>query len=106
MYAWEKPFQNIIKNLRLTEMRKIRQAMYLHNVLLSSFCFVERTSLFATLVLYVLSGGQLTADVAFTLATFFNNLQVTASFSFPMGIMALSEARVSVRRIQVWNIVE
>lgn len=106
MYAWEKPFQKIVNTMRSNEMHKIIQSLHVQSVFQSSFCFVERISLFLTLVLYVLSGKKLTADIAFVLATLFNNLQLTASILLPSGIMMLMETGVSVGRIQQFLMLE
>lgn len=101
MYAWEVPFQKIVQNTRLAEMKKIRYAALVKSLFFASIVYLERVSLFMTIVLFVLSGGQLTAEIAFVLAPFFNILQLSTSILFPNAMLFLSETTVSIKRIQV-----
>ncbi|OXU22329.1 hypothetical protein TSAR_007649, partial [Trichomalopsis sarcophagae] len=100
MYAWEKPFEKIVNKTRLAEMRKITATSHVRSIFLSSMVYTERTTLFATLVLFVLMGHHLTADISFVMATYFNILQLSIIYMMPSGLIAVGEASVSIKRIQ------
>ena len=101
MYAWEKPFEAMVNNTRLAEMRKITATSHVRSIFFSSMVYTERTTLFVTLVLYVLTGNHLDAEVSFVLATYFNILQLSIIYMMPSGLIAAGEASVSIKRIEV-----
>lgn len=101
MYAWEKPFEKIVNNTRLAEMKKITTTSHVRSVFFSSMVYTERTSLFATIALFVLMGNKLSADVSFVLATYFNILQLSIIYMMPSGLLGAGEASVSIKRIEV-----
>lgn len=76
MYSWEIPFAKIVAEARRKEIRQIRWASYIRGINLSIMVFIERSTLFITLLACVLLGEVITADVAFSMAQFFNALQV------------------------------
>lgn len=100
LYAWEKPFEAIVKNLRAKEIIMLRYLNYVKGVLLSFAVFTERTALFLTVVCYVLLGNIITADKAFSLAQFFNNMQLAMAIFFPLAITIGAETLVSVKRLE------
>ncbi|XP_014206367.1 multidrug resistance-associated protein 4-like [Copidosoma floridanum] len=100
MYAWEKPFEKIVNKTRQDEMDKITKTSHVRSFFFSSMVYTERLTVFATLVLYVMVGNQLTADISFVLATYFNILQLSIIYMMPHGMIALGEASVSIRRIE------
>lgn len=74
---------------------------YLKGINLASFVFTERTTLFITIVAYVLQGHTVSADKVFTMAQYFNILQLTMAILFPIAVGSAAEAGVSIRRIEV-----
>lgn len=68
--------------------------------------FTERLTLYLTLITYVLLGGKLTGDVVFSMAQLFNTVQLYMSIFFPMSIATYAEARVSIRRIEQFLVLE
>lgn len=78
MYSWEIPFASIVAEARRREIRQIRWASYIRGINLSIMVFTERSTLFLTLLACVLMGQTITADIAFSMAQFFNALQVRA----------------------------
>ncbi|KAJ8970705.1 hypothetical protein NQ317_001273, partial [Molorchus minor] len=88
MYAWEIPFQNVIKLSRRLEMNSHHKIL-LHKGLFSG-----------TSVTHVLLGKQLTADIVFCLAQLFNILQNYMCYSFPLALASYAEANASISRIQ------
>lgn len=95
------PFEKIVNKTRLAEMKKITATSHVRSIFLSSMVYTERTTLFATLVLFVLTGHHLTADISFVMATYFNILQLSIIYMMPSGLIAVGEASVSIKRIQV-----
>lgn len=68
--------------------------------------FTERLTLYLTLITYVLLGGKLTGDVVFSMAQLFNTVQLYMSIFFPLSISTYAEARVSIRRIEKFLVLE
>ncbi|XP_047107183.1 ATP-binding cassette sub-family C member 4-like [Schistocerca piceifrons] len=100
MYAWERPFDKLVALARKSEIHKLLHAAYLKSFLLASAVFIERSSLLVTLVAYFLMGYTAGPDQIFSMSQYYNVLNVALAIMFPMGIAAIQEARVSVRRIQ------
>ncbi|XP_060517421.1 probable multidrug resistance-associated protein lethal(2)03659 isoform X2 [Cylas formicarius] len=100
MYAWEKPLEQIIKYLRAREIKVLTSASYVRGFMLSCMVFIERSTLFLTVVCYVLLGHNITADKVFSMAQFFNILQAAMAIFFPMAISLGAEAWVSVKRLE------
>ncbi|XP_012278420.1 probable multidrug resistance-associated protein lethal(2)03659 isoform X2 [Orussus abietinus] len=100
MYAWEIPFQKIVSMTRASEMNVIRYSSYLRGLFLSIMVIAERVVLYFTLLVFVLSGNTLTAQITFVLASYFNILQLTMAICFPQAVILAGEAIVSVRRLQ------
>lgn len=63
--------------------------------------YTERLSLYVTVVAFVLLGNDLTGDVVFSLAQYFNMLQACMAIFFPMALTNAGEALISIKRIQV-----
>jgi len=82
MYAWEKPFNKIVSITRALEIKKIKLSAYVRTTNIATIVFTQRLLLYFTLIMFVLSGNNLNADVTYTLATFFNIIQLTAVFFF------------------------
>ncbi|XP_049948143.1 ATP-binding cassette sub-family C member 4-like [Schistocerca serialis cubense] len=100
MYAWERPFAKLVALARKSEIHKLLHAAYLRSFLLASAVFIERSSLLVTLVAFFLMGHIAGPDQIFSMAQYYNVLNVALAIMFPMGIAAIQEARVSVQRIQ------
>ncbi|GLG99909.1 Multidrug resistance-associated protein 4, partial [Gryllus bimaculatus] len=106
MYAWEKPFQALIESARAREVKVLLHASYLRGVYLAFMVFSERSSLFFTLLAYVLLGHELSADKVFMLAQFFNVLQLSMAIFYPNAVQMAAEASVSVTRIEAFLLLE
>ncbi|XP_045472555.1 ATP-binding cassette sub-family C member 4-like [Harmonia axyridis] len=106
MYAWETPFEAVVKEARAREVKYLRRAAYIRSVLVSFMVFVERTTLAVTVICYVLMGHQIRADLVFSLAMYFNLLQLTVAIMFPLIISFGAESLVSIRRLQEFLLME
>ncbi|XP_014296337.1 probable multidrug resistance-associated protein lethal(2)03659 [Microplitis demolitor] len=100
MYTWEHPFSNLIENARKREMRVVRYTSFIRGVIMSFIMFTTRLSLFLTILAYVLSDKQITAETVFMLTAYYNILRQTMTVFFPQGITQVAEASVSIKRLQ------
>lgn len=101
MYSWEKPFGKIVAMTRKLEINKIKFSSYVRAAYLAIIVFTERLILYFTLIMFVLTGNDLTADVTYEMATYFNMLQLTAALYFPHALIQLGESMVSLKRLEV-----
>lgn len=77
MYAWEPFFRSTVLLARDRELKQIRYASYIRCFNLCTQIFSERTTVFLTILTCSLVGQSTTADVVFSMAQYFNVLQVT-----------------------------
>lgn len=106
MYAWEKPFGNMVEAIRKKEIRVIKYVSYIRGILLSFIMFTTRVSIFISLVAYALLGDSVTAEKAFVITAYYNILRVTMTVFFPQGVGQLAETLVSIKRIQNFMLYE
>jgi hypothetical protein len=95
MYAWEIPFRNVVKEARKKEVDQIQWASYIRGIYLSTMVFTERSTLFIAILACIYEGKAITADLVFSMATFFNVLQLTAAIFYPLAVSLGAEALVS-----------
>ncbi|XP_018564796.1 multidrug resistance-associated protein 4-like [Anoplophora glabripennis] len=100
MYAWEKPFEKIVTMIRKTELNTITKGSYIKGLSVAILVFTERLSLFLVIMTYVLLGNKLTGDVVFSTALLLNALEVSLCFYFPIALESLTQAIVSIKRLQ------
>lgn len=94
MYSWQIPFANIVKKARKREVDEIAKAQYLRGIYLSTMVFTERSTLFLAILVCILQGYAITADLVFPMATYFNVLQLTAAIFYPLAVSLGAEAMV------------
>ncbi|XP_034472333.1 probable multidrug resistance-associated protein lethal(2)03659 [Drosophila innubila] len=99
MYAWEMPFEKLISSTRASEMRVIRKVNYIRGVMLSFELTLGRIAIFVSLLAFVLTGGQLTAERAFCVTAFYNVMRRPVTKFFPTGMTQVAELLVSLQRI-------
>ncbi|KAH8366457.1 hypothetical protein KR084_009619 [Drosophila pseudotakahashii] len=100
MYTWEKPFGWLIEQLRRSEMSSIRKVNFIRGTLLSFEITLGRIAIFVSLLGFVLMGGELTAERAFSVTAFYNILRRTVTKFFPSGMSQFAEMLVTLRRIK------
>ncbi|XP_044730121.1 probable multidrug resistance-associated protein lethal(2)03659 [Chrysoperla carnea] len=100
MYAWEKPFELLVQQARKTEIDLLLITSYVRGFSAALMVYTERLSLYVTVVAFVLLGNDLTGDVVFSLAQYFNMLQACMAIFFPMALTNAGEAIISIKRIQ------
>lgn len=100
MYAWERPFSQMVEYARKKEINVIKYVSFIRGILLSFIMFTTRVSIFISLVAFALLGNLVTAEKAFVITAYYNILRVTMTVFFPQGVGQLAEALVSIKRIQ------
>ncbi|XP_058803038.1 ATP-binding cassette sub-family C member 4 isoform X2 [Phymastichus coffea] len=106
MYTWEAPFEKLVSFSRKHEVDVLLMAAYLRGVNFASFVFTERTTLYVTVVAYVLQGYVISAEKIFTMAQYFNILQLTMAIFYPQAVRSAAEAKISIKRIEKFLLLE
>lgn len=73
MYAWEIPFQKVVGEKRKAELKEVRVATILRTIFLGFMLFTDRLSLFFAVLVFILTGNSLTANVVSILAFCFTS---------------------------------
>ncbi|PSN41132.1 Multidrug resistance-associated protein 4 [Blattella germanica] len=106
MYAWEKPFEKMVQIARRYEIKVVTGASYLRGLFLATMVFSERSSLFITLLAYTLMDHQISADKVFSMAQFYNILQLSMAIFYPQAVQLAAESKVSIKRLQNFMLLE
>ncbi|KAL3283209.1 hypothetical protein HHI36_006358 [Cryptolaemus montrouzieri] len=99
MYCWEEPFAKLVAFARRKEMSAIRSHAYLLGILYSFEMFLSRTSIFISLLSYVLLGKYITAEKVFLVTSIYSTLRPNISVMFALALSNLAEINISIRRI-------
>ena len=84
------------------EISKILKSSYLRGMNLASFFAVSKIMIFVTFITNDLLDNRITASQVFVVVTLFEALRFSSTLYFPMAVEKVSEAIVSIRRIEVW----
>lgn len=106
MYAWEIPFERVVKQVRSSEISDVTTTSYYRGVFASCLLFLERTTLFLTVTCFVVLGNRITSDKVFSVTQFFNILQLALAIYYPMAISYGAEALTSVDRLRDFLMME
>lgn len=106
MYAWEKPFEKVVELARKHEIDMIRKTSYIKGFSSGLNVFVERAALYIAVVAYVLLGERVTSEVVFSMAQLLNTIQLYMSILFPLALSGYEEAKVSIRRLEEFLVLE
>lgn len=106
MYAWEIPFERVVKKARYEEVSDITTTSYYRGVYCSFLLVLERTSLFLSITSYVVLGYQITSDKVFAMAQFFNTLQLALAVFYPIAISYGAETLASIERLRDFLMLE
>lgn len=63
MYAWEKPFQLVVKLARAYEMTALKKSIFVRSMFLGFMLFTERSIMFITVLTLALSGTMISATI-------------------------------------------
>ncbi|KAJ8716036.1 hypothetical protein PYW08_013321 [Mythimna loreyi] len=100
MYAWETPFQKLVHRLRKLEVGYILRTSFLKGFSTALSVFSERFILFSAIATFVLIGGDIRAQTAFSLVQYFNLMQLSCIILLPLALTCLAETKVTVRRLE------
>lgn len=102
LYAWEKPFIQLITLARKMELKVVQKNSYLRALYMTFAMFTTRITLFCSLLSIILLYGEnnITAAKVFVLSSYFSVIAQTLSQMFVRGIAEIAEGLVAVRRIQ------
>ncbi|XP_078379983.1 ATP-binding cassette sub-family C member 4-like [Oculina patagonica] len=100
--TWELPFSKLISKVRRLEISKIRKAQLLRALNMAMDFASQNIISCITFTTYVMLGNSLTAAKVFSSIAFLNALQRSVTRHFPPAVQKLSEAKITVRRIQAF----
>ncbi|ODM98987.1 Multidrug resistance-associated protein 4 [Orchesella cincta] len=100
IYAWERPFASLVKNIRKEEVQALRKRAYLRSFYFSMFVTSSKLVPYMTFFLYVMLGNQLTADKVFFALTVFNVVIQNMVSVLPSAAAMIGEVTVALNRIE------
>ncbi|KAK9870715.1 hypothetical protein WA026_008286 [Henosepilachna vigintioctopunctata] len=100
MYAWEKPFEELVASLRKYEISAISKTSYIKAIAAAIMVFTERLTTYAIIISYVLLGNQLTGAIVFSMSQLINTLQLSVSIIFPSALFSYAESKTSIFRLE------
>ncbi|KAK4317272.1 hypothetical protein Pmani_011632 [Petrolisthes manimaculis] len=100
MYAWEKPFTELVELSRKSEIGVIMRTNYFRAINMSVFFTSSKVIVFLCLLTYILTGNILTAEKVFVTISLINNVRLVMTLFFPFGIAMGSEMLVSCDRLE------
>ncbi|XP_053563814.1 ATP-binding cassette sub-family C member 4 [Bombina bombina] len=100
MYAWEQSFTELVNDIRKKEISKVLRSSYLRGINLASFFVASKIIVFVTFTTYVLLGNVISASRVFVAVSLYGAVRLTVTLFFPSAIERVSEAKVSIRRIK------
>ncbi|XP_018322247.1 multidrug resistance-associated protein 4-like [Agrilus planipennis] len=106
MYVWEDALAEIVKKVRASEISSLTKYSYIRGILSSMSVFMERFVTYVTIISFTLLGNSITAEAVFSIASFYNTMQITVAIAYPMALLLLSETKVSMKRIQDFLMLE
>ncbi|XP_038064939.1 multidrug resistance-associated protein 4-like [Patiria miniata] len=106
IYAWEHSFGKLVAESREKEVRKILHSAYLRAIIGALRFDVPLLTTFITFIVYASLGNPVTPSKVFPVLALFYSARTCLSKNFPSGVMYLSEGLVSIRRIQMFLLME
>ncbi|KAK3863657.1 hypothetical protein Pcinc_030600 [Petrolisthes cinctipes] len=100
MYAWEKPFTELVELSRKSEIGVIMKTNYFRAINMSVFFTSSKVIVFLCLLTFILTGNILTAEKVFVTISLINNVRLVMTLFFPFGIAMGSEMLVSCDRLE------
>uniref|UniRef100_H2YL87 Uncharacterized protein n=1 Tax=Ciona savignyi TaxID=51511 RepID=H2YL87_CIOSA len=104
MYAWEKPFEKLVSEVRRKEIEKVLQSSILKACNFAMMFVSSRLLNLVTFVTFIYLGGELTPSLVFSAVALYNVLRTSMGLFFPLAVEKLSESLISLKRIQVGGI--
>ncbi len=101
MYVWETAFNKLVKKWRIREIYNIRKSMFFRGINLALFFISSKLIAFICLIVFLISGANMTTENVFVTIALINQLKDVMTFNFPYGILYGAETLISIKRIQV-----
>ncbi|KAJ8674819.1 hypothetical protein QAD02_010605 [Eretmocerus hayati] len=103
MYAWEKPFCELIKLARRVELRIIRKSAYIRGIYMSIQLFTNHLALYCTILsMLLLTNERLTAGRIYVYTAYYNIILEAMSGRFGLGVADIAECGVAAKRLQTF----
>ncbi|KAK2503012.1 hypothetical protein MC885_017373, partial [Smutsia gigantea] len=99
MYAWEKPFAEIIKDLRRQEKKLLEKSGYIQSLTISTLFVAPTVSTAVTILIHTCLQVELTSSVAFAAAAAMNPMRLSVFFA-PFVIKALTSSKTAAERLK------
>ncbi|XP_022343366.2 ATP-binding cassette sub-family C member 4-like isoform X1 [Crassostrea virginica] len=106
MYCWEKPFGELVAKIRRSETGRIRTSNNIRALILGPFLVSTKFVIFLTFVVFVYSGGTMTAEKVFMTISLYQAVRLSTTLFIPFAFQFLSEARVTTNRLQKFLLLE
>lgn len=100
MYAWEKPFSQLVDKVRLREIKLLRLQAIFQGLLIGLFFVTGKIIVLCALVAYFLVGGSISAEMVFVVSAMFNTVRLTLTLFLPFAIQFYAEYKVTTTRIE------
>lgn len=102
MYAWEKPFAQLIATTRKLELAFVREINFIRALFMTFALFTTRMAVFCTMLsIAILYGSDnISASKIFVVSSYYTILSVSMSQMFVRGVAEISEALVAFKRLQ------
>eukprot|EP00833_Pecoramyces_ruminatium_P000476 jgi/Orpsp1_1/1174508/evm.model.c7180000050362.1 len=98
-YAWERYFEDKVNEIRVKEVRKIKDIIFSRcKSLIVVFVAPMISTLFSLVIYYAIKGETMCPTVTFTILSIFNSLRYPLSM-LPTAIRSIGDAYISVRKI-------
>ncbi|KAI2474204.1 ATP binding cassette (ABC) transporter subfamily C member, partial [Diabrotica virgifera virgifera] len=88
------------------EIDSITKSSYIHGMLSAMSVFTERFALFIVVITFVLMEGRISGDIVFSMAQLVNTVQMIFAMFFPRALSTYAEAKVSIKRIEEFLLLE
>ncbi|XP_026726078.1 multidrug resistance-associated protein 4-like [Trichoplusia ni] len=106
MYAWEKPFQRVVKVARAYEMNALKKSMFVRSMFIGFMLFTEKSIMFFTILTLALTDTMISATIIYPIQQFFSIIQMNVTLILPVAIASFTEMLVSCERIQSFLILD
>ncbi|VVC32375.1 ABC transporter type 1, transmembrane domain,ABC transporter-like,P-loop containing nucleoside triphosphate [Cinara cedri] len=100
MYAWEKPFANLIKQVRKKEIQQIRGSLIIKIISRSFPDFQTKFQVFVMILSYVLLENYISVEKVYVVTSYYSLLRFTMGLFFSQAPSQLAELLISIKRIQ------
>lgn len=102
LYAWEKPFAELISTARKMELKVVRKNSHIRALYMTFAMFTTRMALFCSMLSICLLYGEenITAAKVFVVSSYFSVVAQTMSQMFVRGVAEIAEGLVAFDRIQ------